>query len=224
MRKMEGGINCQRLLIARTRVGEPALSAVDHPELVVRDRVIRIDRERLAEARLRAIEIPGAAVGDPEIDVRSDRRRCAFRHLDEQRDALLVLLLREQSQRVVVVGSHVTADTDLLRHREPGCVVSDLDLGCALRRQRWRRTGGNDQHRPEPRRSAHPNTHARVLSARLQGSPRRSWRGRRHGWSGPAVPPASLAAPRAAPRLGCGAAASSPAAAGAGGGGAMGTA
>ena len=57
VREVEVRDERERLLVARTRFGELALLAVDHAELVVRDRMARVDLERarkLASARSRS--------------------------------------------------------------------------------------------------------------------------------------------------------------------------
>src|SRR5262245_39083856 len=91
------------LLVARPRFGELALLAVDQAELVVRNRMARVELERALEARLRLAEITGAAVRNAEIDVRRGRRRRALRDFQQRRDPLLVLLLLELAHGIVVL-------------------------------------------------------------------------------------------------------------------------
>src|SRR6478735_6006655 len=77
-REMEVRDERDCLLVTRTRFCETALLAVNHAELVVRNRMAGVELERALETRLRLVEITGAAVRNAEIDVRRGRRRYAL--------------------------------------------------------------------------------------------------------------------------------------------------
>src|SRR5688572_20333796 len=61
-REMEVRDESDRLLVARTRFSELAFFAVNQAELVVRNRMARVDLERAREARHSLVEITRAAI------------------------------------------------------------------------------------------------------------------------------------------------------------------
>src|SRR5690348_18463709 len=99
---MEVGDESDGLLVASPRFGELALLAVNQAELVVRNRMARIELERAFEARLGLVEITRAPVRDAEIDVRRGRRRNALPDFQQRRDPLLILVLLELAHRTFV--------------------------------------------------------------------------------------------------------------------------
>ena len=145
------------LLVARTRFGEMAFLAVNHAELVVRNRMAGVELERALEARLRLVEITGAAVRDAEIDVRRGRRRHALYDFQQRRDPLLVLLLLELAHGIVVLRARVGIDLHIVGQRETG--FADLRPGnigafgdSGLFRHRRRSRARDERQRPHGRK------------------------------------------------------------------------
>src|SRR5690606_16194723 len=78
-REVKIGQDGERPLVARARLRKTALPAPHEPELVERDRMVRVQRERRLEARRRPFEIARAGVGDPEVDMRVHEARRLLR-------------------------------------------------------------------------------------------------------------------------------------------------
>ena len=115
------------LFIVGARGSKHSLLSLNHSELVVRDRVPRIQLDRTSQAGFSFLQITGAPVSDAEVDVCRCDAWCCLRHLHERRDALFILLLFQQAYCAVVVGSNSGIDVHFLHDRESAGILLDLD-------------------------------------------------------------------------------------------------